>query len=112
MRIVIFPIMCHLPRGDKKNSLLTSWNKKVKFCKLWSWITEASKPFELALLIKVDCTPFLRSTIFSTVIIDAVNSFKQDCAICDIQPIKLVVHIVRLNHLSLFGHLNKVNQVR
>ena len=22
MRIVIFPIMCHLPRGDKKNSLL------------------------------------------------------------------------------------------
>ena len=24
MRIVIFPIMCHLPRGDKKNSLLRS----------------------------------------------------------------------------------------
>ena len=22
MRIVIFPIMCHLPRGDEKNSLL------------------------------------------------------------------------------------------
>ena len=22
MRIVIFPIMCHFPRGDEKNSLL------------------------------------------------------------------------------------------
>ena len=28
MRIVIFPIMCHLPRGDKKNSLLKK-NKQV-----------------------------------------------------------------------------------
>ena len=30
MRIVIFPIMCHLPRGDKKNSLLIT--KGNNFC--------------------------------------------------------------------------------
>ena len=28
MRIVIFPIMCHLPRGDKKNSLLNEIKSK------------------------------------------------------------------------------------
>ena len=33
MRIVIFPIMCHFPRGDKKNSLLIALHccTKIKF---------------------------------------------------------------------------------
>ena len=29
MRIVIFPILCHLPRGDRKNSLLKSLDQRL-----------------------------------------------------------------------------------
>ena len=42
----------------------------------------------------------IKSVVFPSLSISPVDPLKLDCTVCAIQPIKVVVDIVQLNHLS------------